>query len=155
MSNDPYASPSAPSGGQYPGHGPAPGKGGLITFAVLNFVVALFYVIGIFALLAAGAMFGGAAAESGTGGLFAGLLLIMGILMGLMGTLAIVSGIGYIQQKRGMGLVVGTIFCSLSLLFFLLSLGQGFQILNFLFSFVYPLLQLIMIWTALKPAFVR
>jgi len=128
--------------------------GGLTTLAVLNFVFGGFGVIGV---LAAAAVLGavndltdGAVAE----GMGSDMLLF--ILAALSAALLIVSGIGYLQQKRVMGKIMGSIYGITSLANNGLSLAGGAEFSVFtIVGLIYPVLTLIMVNTTFKDDLVN
>ncbi|NQV34811.1 MAG: hypothetical protein HQ515_19110 [Phycisphaeraceae bacterium] len=87
--------------------------------------------------------------------LFVGLLVLTLVSLGL----ELVSGIGYLKQKRGMGWMVGNIYAVLSVVSGLVSglvmepeLGGGFSI-GAILNFVYPVLTLILLNSTFKEDF--
>ena len=128
--------------------------GGLTALAVLNFVFGGFGVIGV---LAAAAVLGavndltdGAVAE----GMGSDMLLF--ILAALSAALLIVSGIGYLQQKRVMGKIMGSIYGITSLANNGLSLAGGAEFSVFtVVGLIYPVLTLIMVNTTFKDDLVN
>jgi len=138
--------------------------GGLTVLAVVNFVygglgvlIALLMVVG-FALV--NVVSDGEAADRAReamekeGG--AAILLLFLILQLISYALLIVSGIGYLKQKRVHGRIIGSIYGILALismgLMFLM--GKEFEF-KFIGDLVYPVLTLIMVNTTFKEDLVN
>ena len=130
--------------------------GGLTALAVLNFVFGGF---GVLAVLAAAAVLGVAndvtdgavAAEMG-----ASVGMFQFILMALSAALLIVSGVGYIGQKRVLGRMMGNFYGATSLLNNGLSLANGAEFSFFtIVGLVYPVLTLILLNTTFKDDLVN
>jgi len=130
--------------------------GGLTALAVLNFV---FGGIGaIFTLLAFGGLAlirEGVKHAEASGMKYEGQSLTMATVVialgGFSALLLIVSGVGYIQQKRFTGRTLGTLYALVSLAGSALTVatGGGLGIAMIIFS-VYPLLTLILVNTSFK-----
>ena len=143
--------------------------GGLTALAVINFI---FAGLGVIGFIGFAAMLGlmdmiptddmapdekaqfEAFQEMGTA-LFVAILALM--LVSLV--LEIVSGIGYLKQKRGMGWMVGNIYAVFSIVSGVVSgmlmkpeMGGGFNIAAIL-GFVYPVLTLILLNVTFKDDF--
>lgn len=137
--------------------------GGLTALAVLNFVFGgIGALVTLFAFLAIGAAHSiGHEIEKAGGEVHAGpgvgLLYVNVLLMALSATLLIVSGVGYIKQKRFTGRTLGTVYALVSLgstVVSLVLIGGGIGIGTILFS-VYPILTLIMVNTTFKDDLVN
>jgi hypothetical protein len=138
----------------------APGKrpGGLTALAILNFVFGGLGVLGLLAAFAAVAMVSkmanslGASAGPGAG------LLYASIALGLLSVLLlIVSGIGYIGQKRMLGRTLGTVYGVVSLantVIGIVMLHAGFG-LSTIIGLIYPLLTLFLINVTYKDNLVN
>lgn len=138
--------------------------GGLTVLAVVNFVygglgvlIALLMVVG-FALV--NVVSDGEAADRAReamekeGG--AAILLLFLILQLISYALLIVSGIGYLKQKRVHGRIIGSIYgilalIGMGLMFFM---GKEFEF-KFIGDLVYPVLTLIMVNTTFKEDLVN
>ena len=84
----------------------------------------------------------------------AGLWAIV-IASAILAVLLLVSGIGYLKQKAGMGRKVGTGYAVFSILFhlgFVVLVGMRFEML---LAFVYPVLTLILLNTTFKDDLVH
>jgi len=132
--------------------------GGLTALAVLNFVFGGLGVLGLLAAFAAVAMVSKMASSMGaTGGSGAGVLYAS-IALGLVSVLLlIVSGIGYIGQKRMLGRTLGTVYGVISLAntvigIALLHSGFGFSTI---IGLVYPLLTLYLVNVVYKDNLVN
>jgi len=84
------------------------------------------------------------------------ILVLIFILTLLSGVLLLVSGIGYLKQKRVLGRMVGNVYAVLAVagsivsgLLFKAELGGGFNI-STIIGLIYPLLTLILINTTFK-----
>ncbi len=130
--------------------------GGLTALAVLNFVFGGFGVLGV---LAASALLGvaneisdGAVAE----GMGMGVGMLQFILIALSAALLIVSGIGYIGQKRVLGRMMGNFYGATSILNNGLSLANGGEFdLSTVIGLVYPVLTVILLNTTFKEDLVN
>ena len=140
--------------------------GGLTALAVLNFIFAAFSLLGMVGMVALFAKMGMAAndqMDEQTKALFEalqemgmGILVIGFVLSALSGVLLLVSGIGYLKQKRIMGRVVGSIYGIISIvssvvtgLLFDPAAGGGFNI-GTIIGLVYPVLTVILLNTTFK-----
>jgi hypothetical protein len=138
--------------------------GGLTALAVLNFVFGgIATIVTLFAFLAIGAASHvGSAMERGGAtvtnhGPSAAVLYINVLLMAVSAALLIVSGVGYIKQKRFTGRTLGTVYAVLSLgstAMTILLIGGGIGIGTILLS-IYPVLTLIMVNTTFKDDLVN
>ena len=128
--------------------------GGLTALAVLNFVFGGFGALGV---LAAAALLGvvnevteGAVAE----GIGSGMLLF--VLTSLSAALLVISGIGYLLQKRVLGRYMGSFYGITSLANNGLSLAGGAEFSFFtIIGLIYPVLTLIMVNTTFKDDLVN
>ena len=130
--------------------------GGLTALAVLNFV---FGGIGVLGVLAAAALFG-AVNQLSEGAVVdemgAGVGMFQFILMALSAGLLIVSGVGYIGQKRVMGRMMGNFYGVTSIANNGLSLVNGAEFSFFtIIGLVYPVLTLILLNTTFKEDLVN
>ena len=149
--------------------------GGLTALAVLNFVFGGFGVIGILALWAVYALVTAAAktvvtAAAGTAGAqdvanaanainqqSGALILISLILLVVSVTLLIVSGVGYLGQKKFLGQKLGSIYGVVSIAQTVLSilfLKSGFGI-GTIIGLTYPILTLVLLNNTFKDDFVN
>ena len=149
--------------------------GGLTALAVLNFVFGGFGVIGILALWAVYALVTAAAktvvtAAAGTAGAqdvanaanainqqSGALILISLILLVVSVTLLIVSGVGYLGQKKFIGQRLGSIYGIVSIAQTVLSilfLKSGFGI-GTIIGLTYPILTLVLLNNTFKDDFVN
>jgi len=130
------------------------GPGGLTALAVLNFVFGGFGALGV---LAAAALLGvvnevteGAVAEEVGSGMF------LFVLTSLSAALLIVSGIGYLLQKRVLGRYMGSFYGITSLASNGLGLAGGAEFSFFtIIGLIYPVLTLIMVNTTFKDDLVN
>ncbi len=135
--------------------------GGLTALAVLNFVFggigAIVSLLG-FAGLALLREAAKQAEQNGAKyeGQGVGLATVVIILMAVSAFLLILSGVGYIKQKRVMGRTFGTVYALVSLGSTVLTFvsGGGIGIGTIIFS-VYPILTLIMVNTTFKDDLVN
>ena len=149
--------------------------GGLTALAVLNFVFGGFGVIGILALWAVYALVTAATktvvtAAAGTAGAqdvanaanainqqSGALILISLILLVVSVTLLIVSGVGYLGQKKFIGQRLGSIYGVVSIAQTVLSilfLKSGFGI-GTIIGLTYPILTLVLLNNTFKDDFVN
>ena len=128
--------------------------GGLTALAVLNFVFGGF---GVLAVLAAAAVLG--AVNDLTDGAVAqgmGSEMFLFVLTALSAALLIVSGIGYLLQKRVLGRYMGSFYGITSLANNGLSLAGGTELSVFtIVGLIYPVLTLIMVNTTFKDDLVN
>lgn len=148
--------------------------GGLTALAVLNFVFSGINLLGCLGMVAMMAFIHLAAEAGGSDdegqrqaieawkqlgvGLFYGLLAMMAA----TALLLLLSGIGYLQQKKFLGRALGNLNAALSIGSSLVwglavqsdELGGGFNIGTIL-GLVYPLLTLVLLNTTFKEDFVR
>src|SRR5438105_1003452 len=96
--------------------GPRPG--GLTALAVLNFVFGAFGLIGSLLVL------GGAATLSKLAGGGAGIIYLAGLLSLVGAALLIVSGIGYLGQKKVLGRMIGNVYGGVAILGSVVSLAM-------------------------------
>jgi hypothetical protein len=129
--------------------------GGLTALAVLNFVFGGFGVLGVLAMAALFGFFnelseGEIAKEVGGEG------ILLFILTGISAALLIVSGIGYLGQKRVLGRMMGSFYGIASIANNGLSLAVGEEF-NFgtIVGLVYPVLTLILVNTTFKDDLVN
>lgn len=130
--------------------------GGLTALAVLNFVFGGF---GVLAVLGAAALLG-AANELTEGavadGMGMGIGMFQFLLMALSAALLIVSGVGYIGQKRVMGRMMGNFYGVTSIVNNGLSIANGGEFSFFtIVGLVYPVLTLILLNTTFKEDLVN
>ncbi|MFP6874274.1 MAG: hypothetical protein VCA55_12300 [Verrucomicrobiales bacterium] len=143
--------------------------GGLTALAVLNFVFGGFGALAVLGLIALVGVVAGAAniatdGEAGElmvegmaeAGLSGGMLMVTIVLMAASSALLIVSGVGYLKQKRVLGRTMGTLYGILALLGTVIGIvgGQGFE-LSTIIGLVYPVLTLILINTTFKEDLVN
>jgi hypothetical protein len=129
--------------------------GGLTALAVLNFVLGGFGVLGVLAMAALFGIFNqlseGAVAEEVGGG-----RMLLFILTALSATLLIVSGIGYLGQKRVLGRMMGSFYGISSIANNGLSLAVGEEFSFYtIVGLVYPVLTLILVNTTFKDDLVN
>jgi hypothetical protein len=137
--------------------------GGLTALAVLNFVFGgIGALLTLFALLAIGAAHQiGSAVERSGGTVHSGpgtaILYLNVLLLGVSAFLLIISGVGYIKQKKFMGRTLGTAYAVVSLGSTIMNfafMGGGVGLGTVIFS-VYPILTLIMVNTTFKDDLVN
>ncbi len=134
--------------------------GGLTALAVINFVFSAFSGLGFLGMFVFLAMMKtietteGQAGEDArraideTGGY--DWIIASGVVNALMAVLLLISGIGYLKQKRVMGRMIGSGAAVINLLFslaFIATVGMQFAMLV---GFVYPVLTLILLNTTFK-----
>ena len=129
--------------------------GGLTALAVLNFVWGGFGVLGVLAMAALFGIFNqlteGAVAEE-----VGGERMLLFILTALSATLLIVSGIGYLGQKRVLGRMMGSFYGISSIANNGLSIAVGEEFSFYtIVGLVYPLLTLILVNTTFKDDLVN
>lgn len=139
--------------------------GGLTALAVLNFVFGGLGALGILALIAvfgaANAISDGALAEAaGEGMTEAGMdggLLLVSICLGIAScVLLIISGVGYLKQKRVMGRTMGSLYGILAIVGTILTLVSGGDFgFGEIINLIYPVLTLIMVNTTFKDDLVN
>jgi hypothetical protein len=130
--------------------------GGLTALAVLNFVFGGIRAIGTLFLIAA---IGHAASKTPEGVDFkADAPALMGwitiLLMLATTVLLIVSGIGYLKQKKFMGRTLGNLYAICSLATSGIALASGQNMMWEMIFAIYPLLTLLLINTTFKEDFV-
>ena len=139
--------------------------GGLTALAVLNFVFGGLAALGILALVTllgvvnvatdgeAGEAMAQGMSEAGLSG---GLLVITIVLSIASCALLIISGVGYLKQKRVLGRTMGTLYGILALLGTVIGIVGGGEF-NFgsIIGLVYPVLTLILINTTFKEDLVN
>lgn len=107
--------PQQPMGWGGPGYGTAPQRPGGVTFAAIFLIV-----MGVFTTLAAIVLFIGGAAFSGVfGNAFAGLIVVIGIVVLVVAILHFAAGIGSLQGKgwaRWTGAILAIVFAILLIL---------------------------------------
>ena len=123
--------------------------GGLTALAVLNFVfggIKAIVILGLFALLGAASQTTGVDVGEAVAKIEGGGLVWVSILLGLATTvLLIVSGVGYLGQKRFLGRTMGNAYAICSLADSAIGLMAGGNMLVTLIFAVYPLLTLMLI----------
>jgi hypothetical protein len=143
--------------------------GGLTALAIINFVFAAFGALGALGLIAMIALASSsamqdseesravvdAAKESG------GIFLVSIVLTVLQSVLLLLSGIGYLQQKRFLGRTLGIVYALLAIGFAVLAamampeeIGGGFA-LGTIVGLVYPVLTLLLLNVTFKHDFIR
>ncbi len=139
--------------------------GGLTALAVLNFVFGGLGALAVLGMIALVGVVAGAAniatdGEAGElmveAGLSGGMLMVTIVLMAASCALLIVSGVGYLKQKRVLGRTMGTLYGILALLGTAIGIagGQGFELATII-GLVYPVLTLILINTTFKEDLVN
>jgi hypothetical protein len=135
--------------------------GGLTALAVLNFVfggLGLIGILGMLALLSAADTLvrEGTRGEKSLTDHPGTALIYLGILVGLIAcALLIVSGVGYLGQKKVLGKGLGTAYGVLALVstsINLAALHQSFTIFTII-GLIYPVLTLILLHTVFKDDF--
>jgi len=139
--------------------------GGLTALAVLNFVFGGLGAIGIILLgglvavadKATGGEVSGAAAESLAAAGTDGALFLVTIVLSIAScVLLIISGVGYIKQKRVMGRTMGSLYGILALVGTILTLVSGGDFgFGEIIGLIYPVLTLIMVNTTFKDDLVN
>ncbi len=139
--------------------------GGLTALAVLNVVFGGLGALAVLGMIALVGVVAGAAniatdGEAGElmveAGLSGGMLMVTIVLMAASCALLIVSGVGYLKQKRVLGRTMGTLYGILALLGTAIGIagGQGFELATII-GLVYPVLTLILINTTFKEDLVN
>jgi hypothetical protein len=139
--------------------------GGLTALAVINFVFSAFSGLGFLGMFVVLALFKNIETAEGEAGEGArrGLedsggfewIIASGVVNALMAVLLLISGIGYLKQKRVMGRMLGSGAAVINLLFslaFIATIGMQFAMLV---GFVYPVLTLILLNTTFKDDLVN
>jgi hypothetical protein len=152
--------PQAPQPQMVPQAAP-PGvrPGGLTALAVLNFVfggLGLIGLIALFALLSAAEVViskssGGSASLSKAPG--AGFVWMSILVSLVIVALLIVSGVGYLGQKKVAGYVMGLVYSIVAIVWNIISMIViSFGVLSLL-GVIYPVLTLVLLNTAFKKCF--
>jgi len=143
--------------------------GGLTALAVLNFVFGGLGAIVLLGMIALVGVVAGAANMATDGeagelmaegmseaGLSGGMLMVAIVLMAVSSALLIVSGVGYLKQKRVLGRTMGSLYGIVALLGSMIGIvgGQAFG-LETIIGLVYPVLTLILINTTFKEDLVN
>jgi hypothetical protein len=146
--------------------------GGLTALAVINFVFSGFGILGV---LGMGTMITLLSVNQSSGsmskasqdihkaleaaGLGVNFLIILAAFGALSSILLLISGIGYLKQKKMLGRMLGNLTAILTIIIRVLTIallpaktGGGFS-LGFLFNIIYPLLTLILLNTTFKDDF--
>ena len=140
--------------------------GGLTALAVLNFVFGGFTAIGVLIVVALLGL-----AEAATGGVLSEEIaksiahegrLGWGVVMAILAlgiaipALLIISGVGYIKQKRVLGRTMGNLYGIVALLVMAVRLYTGKELgVVAIIDLIYPVLTLIMINTTFKEDLVN
>jgi hypothetical protein len=147
--------------------------GGLTALAVINFVFAgltFLSVLSIGALIAIlSATKGSAAVEKASqemnkaltvSGIGAGMLIFLTAFSAISAVLLLVSGIGYLKQKKFLGRILGNMTALISIIASVLTAallpagaGGGFSLM-FIINIIYPLLTLFLLNTTFKEDFI-
>jgi hypothetical protein len=148
--------------------------GGLTALAVINFV---FAGLGFISVLSIGALIALLSAPKGSEGLNKasqemskafeavgigqGFLIFLAVFTAISSVLMLISGIGFLKQKKLLGRMLGNLTALLSIASAILTAtmlpargGGGFS-LGFLFNIIYPLLTLILLNTTFKEDFIN
>ena len=145
--------------------------GGLTALAVLNFVFAGFGVMGLLGMIALFAFLGKIPTDNmdenartqieAMQDMGAPFFILIFALSAVSSVLLLISGIGYLKQKKIMGRVLGSAYglltiisCLLTGLLFDPKLGGGFNI-GTIIGLIYPLLTLILLNTTFKDDLVN
>jgi hypothetical protein len=149
--------------------------GGLTAMAVINFVFAglgAIGVLGIIALITILTISKNSAAMTkaseemnkalGNAHIGVSFLIFLAAFSIVSSVLLLISGIGYLKQKKFIGLMLGNITAILSIASHVLTAvvlpagaaGGGFS-LGFLFNMIYPVLTLILLNTTFKEDFIN
>ncbi len=140
--------------------------GGLTALAVINFVLAGFSVLSLASLAALPGLLdriprdqmdeAQKAQIEAMQNMGTPVLVLLFVLTLLSGVLLLLSGIGYLKQKRVLGRMIGNVYAVLAIvgsivsgLLFKPELGGGFNI-STIIGLVYPILTLILINTTFK-----
>ena len=130
--------------------------GGLTALAVINFVFGGFGCLGIIALAAllgvADEISGGLATE---GVASQGMVVFSILLSVIVVALLIVSGIGYLGQKKKLGFLCGNIYAITSIVSSLIGAVVGEFSIASLIGFVYPLVTLALLNKVFKDDFIN
>ncbi len=132
--------------------------GGLTALAVINFVfggLGCLVLVGLFMILGAADQVteGQVTADVASSGSVLFPLLFSVITVALL----IVSGIGYLGLKKGMGFKMGNLYAVISIVGSIVSIimmSQGFSIGNII-GFIYPAVTLFLLNTTFKEDFVN
>ncbi|MHC4397064.1 MAG: hypothetical protein ACYS1A_15605 [Planctomycetota bacterium] len=145
--------------------------GGLTALAVLNFVFAGFGVMGLLGMIALFAFLGKIPTDNmdenaraqieAMQDMGAPFFILMFALSAVSSVLLLISGIGYLKQKKIMGRVLGSAYGLLTIISSLLTgllfdpkLGGGFNI-GTIIGLIYPLLTLILLNSTFKDDLVN
>jgi hypothetical protein len=148
--------------------------GGLTALAVINFIFAGLGVISVLGTAAMVAVLSVSKSNEAmnkasqdmnkvlsTAGIGVNLLIILAIFSAVSAALLLISGIGYLKQKKVLGRMLGNITAVLSIIAPVMTAtmlpgraGGGFN-LGFLFNIIYPLLTLILLNTTFKDDFIN
>ena len=140
--------------------------GGLTALAVLNFIFSGFNLLGVLGMAAMIALLGMVPTEQmepaarqqfeALQDMGMGVLMLGFILSSISCALLLVSGIGYIKQKRVMGRILGSTYAIIAILssvvtgfMFGAEAGGGFGI-GTIIGLVYPILTLVLLNTTFK-----
>jgi len=139
--------------------------GGLTALAVINFIFAGFNALGVLGALAlmvilrtVDTMQGPEGDEAKKSIADAGgmeWIYASAAVSALLAALLLVSGIGYLKQKRMMGRTLGSVYAVIAMLFslaYIVAVGMQF---GMLIGFVYPVLTLILLNTTFKDDLVN
>ena len=127
--------------------------------AVLNFVFGGLGLIGLFALVALLTVAEKIAVTATEGqvsltkGPASGLVVLMLILALVNVVLLIVSGVGYIGQKRVAGYILGNVYGVVAIVAFILNVAGGQFNFMAILALAYPILTLILLNTVFKNCF--
>lgn len=135
--------------------------GGLTALAVLNFIFAGIFGLGLLFMVAAltivNRVTDGKAAEKLVEAGGVGIVVYAVTAMAVIVLLLIVSGIGYLGQKRFLGRILGSLYGVLHIgsgIIDIVLAQQDFKILSMI-SFIFPALTLLLLNTIFKDDFVN
>jgi len=132
--------------------------GGLTALAVINFVFGGLGCIGLLALFALlGAVDHASEGQATADMTSSGSIMVSLLLSVVTVALLIISGIGYLGLKKGMGFKMGNLYAVISIagsIVSLIMMGQGFSIGNII-GFIYPAVTLFLLNTTFKEDFVN
>ena len=126
--------------------------GGLTALAVLNFIFSGWGLLGLLGMITMFVLFGKLAIQAMGWPILIGLLVVSAV----SSILLLLSGIGYIKQKKFLGRALGNTYAILAIISGVVSalimkpeIGGGFNI-GGIIGLIYPLLTLILLNTTFK-----
>jgi hypothetical protein len=137
------------------GYSPSPRPGGLTALAVLNFIFGGLGLLGLLALVALLGLMGNELKKATKQEIPQAEILYVLILLGVIqSTLLVVSGVGYLGQKRFLGKVMGSIYGIIGLAGTGVSIATMKQFdIGTIIGLIYPVLTLVLLNTTFKDDF--